>query len=368
MPREAESTQGESTDLDDFIDQSMEGTEDDFDTGADDNDELDAGDDAPSGRPVNAERDDDHDELDGVQRQPREGPQQSAPNQQGAQATPPGLTPVGKVFADKQGNIVNSQGRVIAPRGEAARHWMDMSKQLTQVPNLVRQNQALAGQIQQSQQLLDQARQISELPQKYNMSREDFNEGMALLGNWTRDPVGVAREIVSRTVAMGHNVSDILGKSAGDALEMGAIRQLINEATRGQRQREEQEIAVTARQEQGRAAYNAFISRYPDAETHSDAIANLMNNHQLSATEAYYQVKQFCMKYGLDWNTPLAPQIQAARAQQQPNGDGRRSPTQRAPMSPGASGGRATLTQDTQYADADSDWGSILNNVLRESQ
>ena len=141
------------------------------------------------------------------------------------------------------------------------------------------------------------------LPNRIGISHEDYNEGVALLGQWSKDPVGVAREVVSRTLAMGHNVTDILGNSAGDALEMGAVRQLINEATRGQRQQEEVSTAQVIQQTQARQQYDQFVMRYPDAETHGDAIANLMNTQQLSAVEAYHEVKHFALRNGLDFNS-----------------------------------------------------------------
>ena len=143
------------------------------------------------------------------------------------------------------------------------------------------------------------------------ISKEDYNEGVALLAQWGKDPVGVAREVVSRTLAMGHNVTDILGASAGDALEMRAVRKLIDEATRGQRQQEAQTQAVQQQRNAATQQYEQFVMRYPDAETHGDAIANLMNEQKLSAVEAYHEVTHFALRNGLDFNQPLAPQMQA---------------------------------------------------------
>ena len=33
----------------------------------------------------------------------------------------------------------------------------------------------------------------------------------------------------------------------------------------------------------------------------------------------------------------------------------------------GASGGRSTMTTETEYADPNSDWSTILNSVMRDS-
>lgn len=351
--------------LDKFIDSSMEDSNDTFldndDQGFEDY--VDEGDDDQQPDTERTEKVDNDPEpelpLEGVDE--RQTPVADPNN-------PNGYERIGNLFADKAGNIVNSQGRVIAAKGEAARHWVNMSKQAGQAQNLQRQLQASQNEITRHGDLIKRAREVAELPQRLGISHEDYNEGVALLGQWSKDPVGVAREVVSRTLAMGHNVTDILGDSAGNALEMGAIRQLINEATRGQRQQEEVSTAQRNQQTQARQQYDNFVMRYPDAETHGDAIANLMNSHQLSAVEAYHEVKHFALRHNLDFNQPLAPQLQKARAQQ-PNGNGQRQPqTQRAPMVNGASGGRSQMTTETEFADPNTDWSSILNSVLRDSQ
>jgi predicted amino acid-binding ACT domain protein len=361
MPGIGDNTGTAAAELDKFIDTSMEGTEDSF------LDEDDQGFDTDDDTPEESDTEDTDTSPDAEPELPLEQQQQ---RQQPAidPQNPNGYTRVGHLFADKAGNIVNSQGRVIAAKGEAARHWVNMSKQAGQAQNLQRQLQIQQAEVQRHGDLIARARDVAEMPRKLGISPEDYNEGVALLARWGKDPVGVAREVVSRTLAMGHNVTDILGNSAGNALEMGAIRQLVNEATRGQRQQEQMSAAEQQRNQQSRQQYEQFVMRYPDAETHGDAIANLMNNHQLSAVEAYHEVRHFAQRYGLDFSQPLAPQIQSARAQQ-PNGNGQRSPqTQRAPMVNGASGGRSQMTTETEYADPNTDWSSILNSVLRDSQ
>ena len=122
-------TEAVSTDLENYIDTSMEGTEDDF-LGGDE--ELD--DDSTEGADEVADDVDTGPEpelpLDQPQQQQPQAPDPGNPN---------GYTRVGNLFADKAGNIVNSQGRVIAAKGEAARHWVNMSKQAGQAQHLQRQ-------------------------------------------------------------------------------------------------------------------------------------------------------------------------------------------------------------------------------------
>src|SRR4030095_9192118 len=59
---------------------------------------------------------------------PMQLPHQQPPQQpQYDPETPRGYTRVGHLFADEKGNIVTKDGRVMAPSGEAARHWSNMS-------------------------------------------------------------------------------------------------------------------------------------------------------------------------------------------------------------------------------------------------
>lgn len=302
---------------------------------------------------------------------PMQLPQQQPPQQPAYDPNnPKGFARVGSLFADADGNIVTRDGRVMAAKGEPARHWSNMSKQAAQGEHFKKQNEALTRQIDGSRQLLQSAKELADLPTKLGLSREDYNEGVQLIAQWNRDPLTVARDIVSRTLARGFNATDIMGKSAGDALEMGAIRALINEVVAPQRAREAQETATTQQRQAAQTAYDDFLSRYPDSAPHGDAIAALMREQKISATEAYHEVRYFALENGLDFTQPLGPQVAAAsaRAQQRPNGAVPQVRTQRAPMVAGNGGGnRDNLTNETNFAPADSSWGDILNSVMRNS-
>lgn len=351
--------------IDDILDEDADMYED-----GDDNDEPDGGDDAgDSGS--------------------RSGDDGGDPTRQGAEPTlpmalpvghapqpaaydpdnPKGFARVGSLFADKDGNIVTRDGRVMAAKGEPARHWSNLSKQAAQATTAERRAEALDRQIQSQKGLIEAAKELNDLPNRMGISREDYNTGVQLIAQWNRDPLTVARDIVQRTLARGFNASDILGKNAGDALEMGAIRRLIDEAVGPQRQREQVEQLTQRQRVQAQEAYDGFMSKYPDSAPHADAIAALMNNQKLSAAEAYHEVRYFAAQNGLDFSQPLGPQVAARQARaQQPVDAAPQGRTYRAPMVAGnGSGNRNNLNSDTQYASADSTWGDIINSVMRNS-
>lgn len=343
-------------------DEGAEFYEDDDDTGGD----VDGGDTGSDGSDAPPSRTQPTDEPS----LPMALPQQPAPGQPTYDPNnPKGFARVGSLFADAEGNIVTRDGRVMAAKGEPARHWSNMSRQAAQGEHFKKQNEALTRQIDGSRELLTTAKELADLPTKLGLSREDYNEGIQLVAKWNQDPLTVARDIVQRTLARGFNASDILGKSAGDALEMGAIRHLINEVVAPQRQREATEQKTLQERQQAQQSYDSFISRYPDAAPHGDAIAALMREQKLSATEAYHEVRYFALQNGLDFNEPLGPQVAAANARaQQREPVAPQGRTHRAPLIPGNGGGnRANLTTETNFADASSSWSDILNSVMRQS-
>lgn len=285
------------------------------------------------------------------------------------QNNPLGLKRVGAQFADGKGNIVDKDGKIVARAGESARLWQEASRANAQVSNLTRQLTQMQRERDTGKQLLESAKEIAELPQKLGISKEDYNEGITLLSNWNKNPVGVAREIVARAVALGYNVSDIVGKTAGDAVELKSITHLVNQATAPLREQQEAKARETEATRKANEAYEQFLNTYPEAELHGNEIANLMNKGR-SATEAYYQVKMFAMENGLDFEAPLGPQV-AALVETRRSGGQRNTEQRRTPASLGPGNGRGNESQMTtqpEMADANDDWGSILNSVMRQTQ
>lgn len=279
-----------------------------------------------------------------------------------SQDNPNNFKRVGAQFADGRGNIVDKDGKIIARAGESARHWQTASRAQAQVENLNRQMTVLHNERQQYQQIIAQAKEISELPQRLGVSKEDYTEGMTLMSKWKADPVAVAREIVARTLTFGYNVTDILGKNAGDALEMKAIAQLVQQSTAPIRQQAETESRNQQVQQQAEQQYNSFVAKYEHADVHADAIANMMNNG-VQPVEAYFRVREFAISNGLDFTQPLAPQV--AQMQQRQNGQRTTDPQRRtAPMVAGNGRGTQTMmTNEPAMASADDDWGSILRSA-----
>lgn len=345
------------------------------------NDDFDYGDKAPVSN--NADTSDGGDEQQQVQQPVGEKPadqQTLTPEQSikgkeevpgrvptvkpGDQQQQPQLKRVGAQFADGKGNIVDKDGKILARAGEAARLWQEASRATAQVTNLTRQLERATQENTQNRELIARAKEIAELPAKLGVSREDYNEGITLMSRWRADPVGVAREIVARTLTFGHNVSDILGKTAGDALEMKAITSLVKQTTQPI---EEARIATQKQQEANVAAeraYNDFVSTHEFAEVHADVIAKQMAKG-IRPEMAYLQIENFALANGLDFSQPLGPQIvarQQAGNVQRPTGQ----PQQRPLPNGGRDSGNGTLQTEPSQAAATDTWDSILRGAMHE--
>ncbi len=277
-----------------------------------------------------------------------------------------GLRPAYGQFVDAKGNVVDKTGKIIAQSGAQTRLWMEAQRSTAQVKNLTTQLEAANRRVQENERLIGSARELAELPTRLGISRDEYNEGLQMMSRWKTDPLGVARDLVARTLALGHNASDILGKSAGDALEMKAIQHLINQSTAPLRQQQEVSARQTEQNVAAERAYNDFIGRYPDATIHQDAIANLMTQQRMPAVDAYFAVKTFALENGLDFTQPLGPQIAFLQQQNQRVNTGQQTQQQqRAPLVNGGGRGNAQqLATQQDVAHADDTWGDILSSVM----
>lgn len=269
---------------------------------------------------------------------------------------------VGNDLIDDKGNVVNEKGEILAKAGPDRRLYAETVRARSELEVARNENT-------QMRQQLEQAREFAELPQRLGISPDDYRDALNLARTFAQNPVQAAKEVVARAMALGHNVTDILGNDVGNSVDMIALRRMQEELH--QRPLREQQQAQQAREEQMRNAQtevNRFLAKYPDAETHGEAIANLMARG-VNPETAYLQIQNFALANGLDFSQPLGPQIAArneAAVQSQVRTRGSVPPAgRRAPMN----GGRTresnqSLTTDEQFANADASYGDIIRQVM----
>lgn len=276
------------------------------------------------------------------------------------------LQPVrGGLFADQQGNIVDPRNGAVLARAGSERRMFERSVRVQGEMERVGQE------LQQTRQNLERVNYLNDLPRKYQLGTDEVEAGLGIVAEFKKNPVEAARKVVELAASMGHNVSDILGKNAGDAIEMKAINRMLEEKLAPvlaplQQQRETARVRQQAEQQ-----LNSFLDQHDFAETHLPAINSLMGQHpDMSPQKAYYEIRSFAQQHGLDFSKPLKPQIAAIAAQQQQPGAGQRgngqAPRQPAsrPMPNGSAGYSARSTSEADFAPASSSWEDIIRGSM----
>jgi hypothetical protein len=263
-------------------------------------------------------------------------------------------------FVDAQGNIVTREGLIIAKAGRERRDYERFMK-------VSGNAQQMSQRAQQLEQELQQVQFLNNVPRQYGLSNDDVALGLDVARRMKAgDLLGIAREFVALAASKGVNISQIVGEKAGDAIDMAAVRAMLDERlaplTQGQRQsQQEVEAEQVARQR-----YEQFVNDNEYADVHGDVIVATMQRNGVSMQAAYNQVRDFAIANRLDFSIPLGPQIEALARRQQTQ---QPSMTQQRPLPSSSASTRevGVQTPSVQYADPDDDWGSIIRNAMRNS-
>lgn len=234
----------------------------DLDDGSD-NDEHDAGDDN-----TNVRGQDDGDDLgDGSERQPvrqpapKDGKKPQA-DDLSVTHTPKDEFDHGKPKFDKQGNIIGSNGRVIATRGREARMYQTLHKTRENLNNTVTQANTIIHQTQtklqkavdigtQAVQQLNALREVGQLHTQAGLNDTEFRDAIDLAAAFKKDKVGAIKTILTRAAASGIDLTSLGLQPGGfDAKSfMDMVRSEIGQVAKPINERNAQE---TARQQQER--------------------------------------------------------------------------------------------------------------------
>ena len=228
---------------------------------------------------------------------------------------------------------------------------------------------------QDVQKELQTARVLDGLPKQLGIDAEETREALALMSSFKKDPVATAKEIVARTLEMGHNVQDILGSDFSTSVEMRAINHAIDNRLGPLLQDRQQQEARQQQIVQAQQAANAFHAKFPNARHHSDAIRHMMKSsvdddgQPFTPETAYAALKRFAYENGLDIKQPLGPQLAAQQSQeslQEPQFQP--APAEPKPLPNGRSGHSVERIDDRNVpAGSEVDWEDIIDNVMRKT-
>lgn len=266
-------------------------------------------------------------------------------------------------FVNQKGDIVEQDGRVIAYAGSQRRSY-------EQQYNLQTSNSQLSQRNQELEQELRGRAFLNDVPRQYGLSNEDVAQGLEYARRIkSGDILGIAREFVALAASKGVNISQIVGEKAGDAIDMQAIRAMLDERFAPIAQATSQSQQEAEREGRARNAYNNFVSDNEYADVHGDLIVATMQRTGSTLQAAYNTVRTFAAQNGLDFSRPLGPQIEElANGQQQQQQQQTRQ--QQRPLPNGANVTSASNVQSPapMMADPDDSWASIIRNAQAQAK
>lgn len=200
---------------------------------------------------------------------------------------------------------------------------------------------------------------------EYGLSPEQAVNAYKLLKSYSEKPAETLKWLLTQAQANGIKI-DLGG---GGGLDPAAIKQMIAEQmapiTKAAETREqEQKLRDEAQQE-----YDSFMSRYPDAAPHEDAIAALISKDpSLTLDGAYWRLRAFFEQRKLDFTKPLAAH-HAAMKQQGGKGEVKSRvpfmPTGRGHMG-GQSGDNMNERSEAELAPVNADYSDIIRSAMKE--
>lgn len=270
------------------------------------------------------------------------------------------VIPKSGVFTDEQGNIVTKEGVIVARAGGERNHYFKAFKANEEL-------QRVTGENQRMRNVLEQTQLLNDMPRQMGITPDEVRESMTLVAEFKKNPVAVARDLVERVLALGHNLTDILGTDA-NSVDHSAIKKMIDDRLAPITAKETADQQRTTEDNEAAAAYKQFVLDHEYADVHHDAIAGLMQRQKFDPQRAYYELRMWAVARGFDFSKPLQPQVEAAMANREGNEpDQQTQQRTRRPMVNGrgnAANADKTTDQEAQSYGGEDSWKSILAKEL----
>jgi len=215
---------------------------------------------------------------------------------------------------------------------------------------------------------LNQYREIDVAMKQNNLNHSQVMEAMQLRALAEKDPITAVRDVIARVLAAGATMEQILGHDAVPAINASVIKQELDRRLGPLEKQTQARQRQAEIEERAQEQMEAFVQHHPHAETHGVEISNLVSQHGLTPERAYFELRSWVERRGMDFTSPLKPQIEAAtrrgnggRRQSTP-GDMRGAPAGNLPTHSTANGSRGDFRSNTPWRDIASAVFTELNS------
>ncbi len=257
---------------------------------------------------------------------------------------------------DKEGNVTDAQGQVVAAAGRE-RRWFETSQTLRDY--LTHQREEIGALTTRISEISTSSKEaLNGIPTRLGLNDAEVDLGLNLSANFKSDPVATARYILAETMKLGYNLEQIVETTGSNNLNMTAIKQLLDERLGPVADKRTEEQNRHDTEQNGKAAYDTFMRRFPDAAHHQDQIAAIAQHYKIAPEEAYFELRMWANKKGFDFNQPLPPQMQRATL-----------PAVTPSTAPLPNGGTlpGVVTDTPQIASEDADYDDIIKDAMRDA-
>ena len=261
----------------------------------------------------------------------------------------------GNNLVDANNNIVNEQGQIIAKAGTERRLYEKTQRLGAALDN---KSQALAKYEAEDKQFDNLRGKVK----SHGLSVDEFAEGINMVIGFKSDPIGTAKKVLETVLAMGHNVTDILGADAGNAIEMSAVSKMLDERLKPLLSPLETKRVTDEQTERAQKAWDKFCDDNEYAEVHEVILDRMLGeNPDLTPQKAYNALVQFANKHGLDISLPLGPQIERKKSAQN-NTNRNNNPRTQKPFPNGSSVSQQSINSGD--INPNDDWASIIKKAV----
>lgn len=274
----------------------------------------------------------------------------------------------GQAKLDKNGNVVDATGRIVAKAGYEARWFNTAQKARTERDHLAQITKRQDEELRAMRQRIVDMNLLNEQPKKLGLNEQDTFIGLQLISMYKKDPKQFLSYVLTEMTKAGHDVSAITGVKG--AVDPQAIQQLIQtELSKHlgplQQQQQVSEAHIKANKD-AEFELNQFFAKHPDAVHHDSLLAEMLNEDpNLSLNEAFLQLQLWCVKNNCDISQPLGPQLDRLKAS-----NGKRPTTQATrPLPNGNARMPINETKDAFDNDftATSSYDDIVRAAMREA-